>query len=128
MVRKAEARYQKAAADYHFHTAAQEHPELSKNYFTRYWQKQRLRRQYQKRAKEAAKQSAKAAGKTAAATERLTARAVGFVKAILGAVIALACVLLFAMQSCSSTMLSIGNAGAGALREPAPILARIVIF
>ena len=45
---RAEARYQKAAADYHFHTAAQEHPELSKNYFTRYWQKQRLRRQYQK--------------------------------------------------------------------------------
>ena len=30
---RAEARYQKAAADYHFHTAAQEHPELSKNYF-----------------------------------------------------------------------------------------------
>lgn len=27
---RAEARYQKAAADYHFHTAAQEHPELSK--------------------------------------------------------------------------------------------------
>lgn len=77
---RAEARYQKAAADYHFHTAAQEHPELSKNYFTRYWQKQRLRKQYQKRSKEAAKQSAKAAGKTAAATEKLTARAAGFVK------------------------------------------------
>ncbi|MCQ4735693.1 hypothetical protein NE463_19830, partial [Anaerotruncus colihominis] len=76
---RAEARYQKAAADYHFHTAAQEHPELSKNYITRYWQKQRLRRQYQKRAKEAAKQSAKAARKTAAATENLTARAAGFV-------------------------------------------------
>lgn len=39
---RAEARYQKAAADYHFHTAAQEHPELSQNHFTRYWQKQRL--------------------------------------------------------------------------------------
>ena len=38
---RAEARYQKAAADYHFHTAAQEHPELFQNYFTRYWQKQR---------------------------------------------------------------------------------------
>ena len=114
---RAEARYQKAAADYHFHTAAQEHPELSKNYFTRYWQKQRLRRQYQKRAKEAAKQSAKAAGKTAAATEKLTARAAGFVKRHpVGCLLALACVLVIVLlQSCSSSLVSIGNAGAGAL-------------
>ena len=114
---RAEARYQKAAADYHFHTAAQEHPELSQNYFTRYWQKQRLRRQYQKRAKEAAKQSAKAAGKTAAATEKLTARAAGFVKRHpVGCLLALACVLVIVLlQSCSSSLVSIGNAGAGAL-------------
>ena len=114
---RAEARYQKAAADYHFHTAAQEHPELSKNYFTRYWQKQRLRRQYQKRAKEAAKQSAKAAGKTAAATEKLTDRAAGFVKRHpAGCLLALACVLVIVLlQSCSSSLMSIGNAGAGAL-------------
>ena len=114
---RAEARYQKAAADYHFHTAAQEHPELSKNYFTRYWQKQRLRRQYQKRAKEAAKQSAKAAGKTVAATEKLTARAAGFVKRHpVGCLLALACVLVIVLlQSCSSSLVSIGNAGAGAL-------------
>ena len=114
---RAEARYQKAAADYHFHTAAQERPELSQNYFTRYWQKQRLRRQYQKRAKEAAKQSAKAAGKTAAATEKLTARAAGFVKRHpVGCLLALACVLVIVLlQSCSSSLVSIGNAGAGAL-------------
>ena len=114
---RAEARYQKAAADYHFHTAAQEHPELSQNYFTRYWQKQRLRRQYQKRAKEAAKQGAKATGKTAAATEKLTARAAGFVKRHpVGCLLALACVLVIALlQSCSSSLVSIGNAGAGAL-------------
>ena len=117
VVRKAEARYTKYTADYHFHTAAQEHPELSKNYFTRYWQKQRLRKQYQKRAKEAAKQSAKAAGKTAAATEKLTARAAGFVKRHpVGCLLALACVLVIALiQSCSSSLVSIGNAGAGAL-------------
>ena len=114
---RAEARYQKAAADYHFHTAAQERPELSQNYFTRYWQKQRLRRQYQKRSKEAAKQSAKAAGKTAAATEKLTARAAGFVKRHpVGCLLALACVLVIVLlQSCSSSLVSIGNAGAGAL-------------
>jgi len=117
VVRKAEARYTKYTADYHFHTAAQEHPELSKNYFTRYWQKQRLRRQYQKRAKVAAKRSAKAAGKTAAATEKLTARAAGFVKRHpVGCLLALACVLVIVLlQSCSSSLVSIGNAGAGAL-------------
>ena len=117
VVRKAEARYTKYTADYHFHTAAQEHPELSKNYFTRYWQKQRLRKQYQKRSKEAAKQSAKAAGKTAAATEKLTARAAGFVKRHpVGCLLALACVLVIVLlQSCSSSLVSIGNAGAGAL-------------
>ena len=82
MVRKAEARYTKYTADYHFHTAAQEHPELTKNALTRYWQKQRLRRQYRKQAKEAAKQGAAAAGKTATATERLTARAVELSKVI----------------------------------------------
>ena len=100
VVRKAEARYTKYTADYHFHTAAQEHPELTKNALTRYWQKQRLRRQYRKQAKEAAKQSAAAAGKTATATERLTARAVEFVKSHpAGAVIAVLCVLLlFAMK------------------------------
>ena len=116
-VQKAEARYVKRTADYHFHTAAQEHPELSKNFFARYWQKQRNRKQYQKQAKGAAKQGAKAAGKTAAATEKLAAKAAGFVKRHpAGSVIALACILLvFLVQSCSSSLVTIGNAGAGAL-------------
>ena len=93
-VQKAEARYVKRTADYHFYTAAQEHPELSKNFFARYWQKQRNRKQYQKRAK-----------------------AAGFVKRHpAGSVIALACILLvFLVQSCSSSLVTIGNAGAGAL-------------
>ena len=116
-VQKAEARYVKRTADYHFHTAAQEHPELSKNFFARYWQKQRNRKQYQKRAKAAAKQGAKAAGKTAAATEKLAVKAAGFVKRHpAGSIIALACILLvFLVQSCSSSLVTIGNAGAGAL-------------
>ena len=50
-VRRAESKYIKATADYHFHTAAQEHPELSKNALSRYWQKPRLRRRYKKQAK-----------------------------------------------------------------------------
>ena len=116
-VQKAEARYVKRTADYHFYTAAQEHPELSKNFFARYWQKQRNQKQYQKRAKEAAKQGAKAAGKNAAATEKLAVKAAGFVKRHpAGSVIALACILLvFLVQSCSSSLVTIGNAGAGAL-------------
>ena len=116
-VQKAEARYVKRTADYHFYTAAQEHPELSKNFFARYWQKQRNQKQYQKRAKEAAKQGAKAAGKTAAATEKLAVKAAGFVKRHpAGSVITLACILLvFLVQSCSSSLVTIGNAGAGAL-------------
>lgn len=116
-VSRAEAKFIKARADYHFHTAAQEHPELAKNHFTRYWQKRRLRKQYQKQAKEAAKQGATAAGKTAAATEKLTEKAAGFVKRHpAGSLLALACVLLiFMMQSCSSSLVMLGNAGAGAL-------------
>ena len=115
-VRRAEARYGKAAADYQFYTA-QEHPELSKNALSRYWQKRRLRKQYQKRAKEAARQGAVAAEKTAAATEKLSAQAVGFVKRHpLGVLLALACVLLIlSMQSCSSALVLLGNAGAGAV-------------
>ena len=117
-VQRAEARHGKAAADYQFYTAAQEHPELSKNALSRYWQKRRLRKQYQKRAKEAARQGAVAAEKTAwVATEKLSAQAVGFVKRHpLGVLLALACVLLIlSMQSCSSSLVLLGNAGAGAV-------------
>ena len=116
-VRRAESKYIKATADYHFHTAAQEHPELSKNALSRYWQKQRLRKRYQKQAKEAAKQGARAAEKTAVTTEKLAARAVGFVKRHpVGCLLALACVLLvLVMQSCSSSLVTLGNSTIGAV-------------
>ena len=116
-VQKVESRYIKATADYHFHTAAQEHPELSKNALSRFWQKRRLRRRYQKQAKEAAKYGAQAAGKTAVTTEKLAARAVGFVKRHpVGCLLALACVLLvLVMQSCSSSLVTLGNSTIGAV-------------
>ena len=116
-VQKAESRYIKATADYHFHTAAQEYPELSKNALSRFWQKRRLRRRYQKQAKEAAKYGAQAAGKTAVTTEKLAARAVGFVKRHpVGCLLALACVLLvLVMQSCSSSLVTLGNSTIGAV-------------
>ena len=116
-VQKAESRHIKATADYHFHTAVQEHPELSKNALSRFWQKRLLRRRYQKQAKEAAKYGAQAAGKTAVTTEKLAARAVGFVKRHpVGCLLALACVLLvLVMQSCSSSLVTLGNSTIGAV-------------
>ncbi len=120
-VHKAEAQYIKARADYQFRMATQENPELAKNAVTRYWHKQKLKKQYVKQARQAAKQTAKqgakAAGKTAAATEKLAERAVAFVKRHpVGALIALACVVLvLSLQSCASSLITLGNAAAGAV-------------
>lgn len=120
-VRKAEAQYVKARADYQFRVAAQENPELSKNAVTRYWHKQKLKKQYARQARQAAKQTAKhgakAAEKTAVTTEKLAEWAVGFVKRHpVGVLIALACmVLIFSLQSCASSLVSLGNAAAGAV-------------
>ena len=120
-VHKAETQYIKARADYQFRMAAQENPELAKNAVTRYWHKQKLKKQYAKQARQAAKQTAKqgakAAGKTAAATEKLAERAVAFVKRHpVGALIALACVVLvLSLQSCASSLITLGNAAAGAV-------------
>ena len=91
---------------------------MSGNPVSRMWRKHRLKKQYQKRAREAVKTGAAgAAKKTAAATEKAGAKAVGFVKRHpVGVVLALACVLLlFMMQSCSSSLVTLGNAGAGAV-------------
>ena len=117
-VQRAESKYIKATADYHFRMAAQEHPEMTRNPVSRMWRQHRMRKQYQKKAREAAKTGAAgAAKKTAAATEKAGAKAVGFVKRHpVGVVLALACLLLlFAMQSCSSSLVMLGNSGAGAV-------------
>ncbi len=116
-VRKAEARHIKATADYQFRAAALEHPELDKGAFSRHLQKRRIQKQYAKQARETAKQGAKAAEKTAVTTERLAVRAWGFVKRHpVGVIIALACCLLiFSLQSCVSSMASVGNGLVGAV-------------
>ena len=107
-VQRAESKYVKATADYHFRMAAQEHPEMSGNPVSQMWRKHRLKKQYQKRAREAAKTGAASAAKKTAA---------GFVKRHpVGVLLALACVLLlFMMQSCSSSLVMLGNSGAGAV-------------
>ena len=117
-VQRAESKYVKATADYHFRMTAQEHPEMSGNPVSRMWRKHRLKKQYQKRAREAAKTgAASAAKKTAAATEKAGAKIAGFVKRHpVGVLLALTCVLLlFMMQSCSSSLVMLGNSGAGAV-------------
>lgn len=62
-VQRAESKYVKATADYHFRMAAQEHPEMSGNPVSRMWRKHRLKKQYQKRAREAIKTGAAGAAK-----------------------------------------------------------------
>ena len=116
-VQKAESRHIKATADYHYRRTVEEHPEMQKNVVSRYWQKQRLKRQYAKQAREAAKQGAKAAEKTAVTTEKLAARTVAFVKRHpVGVLLFLVCFLLLVMmQSCMSSLVAVGNGVAGAI-------------
>ena len=116
-VQRAESKYIKATADYQYRAAALEHPELDKGAFSRYLQKRRIQKQYAKQAREAAKQGAKAAEETAVTTEKLAARTLAFVKRHpVGVIIALACCLLiFSLQSCVSSMASVGNGLVGAV-------------
>ena len=116
-VQRAESKYIKATADYHFKMAAQEYPEMTRNPVSRMWRRHRMRKQYQKQAKRAGKYGAGAAKKTAAATEKAGAQAVGFIKRHpVGVLLALVCVLLlFMMQTWSSSLVMLGNSGAGAV-------------
>ena len=117
-VQKAESRHTKATADYQYRATVEAHPEMQKGgAVSRYIQKQKIKRQYAKQAREAAKQTAKAAEKTAVTTEKLAARAVAFVKRHpVGVLLFLACFLLLVlMQSCMSSVVTIGNGVVGAI-------------
>ena len=116
-VRKAESRHIKATADYYYRKTVEEHPEMRGSALSRYMQKQKIKRQYAKQTREAAKQGAKAAEKTAVTTEKLAARTVAFVKRHpVGVLLFLACFLLLVMmQSCMSSLVTLGNGAAGAI-------------
>ena len=121
---RAERRYVKATAEHRFQVELEKHPDLGKNALARFVQKQRQKRQYAKQAREAAKQGARAAEKTAVSAEKLAEKVAGFVKRHPGGVvIALCCVLLlFTIQSCASSLVTIGNGiigGIGASTYPA---------
>ena len=116
-VERAESRHIKATADYHYRKTVEQHPEMRGSALSRYVQKQKIKRQYAKQAKEAAKQGAKATEKTAVTTEKLAARTVAFVKRHpVGMLLFLALFLLLVlMQSCMSSLVTIGNGAAGAI-------------
>ncbi len=113
---KAEKAAAKANVNYQYHKALSENPQLTSNPVSRFWQKQRIKKQYAKEARNAAKTAkgaatttAKAAQKTATATKQ-TAAFVG--RHWKGILIAIAALLLFIMVlvgiSSITTMLSGG--------------------
>lgn len=116
-VAKWERRDIRAKADFEYRRMAREHPELKDNAVSRFFQKQRIKRQYQKQAREAAKQSARAAGKATTATAKIARAAAAFVKRHpAGLLIALiAFLLILVLQSCMASMTTIGNGLIGAV-------------
>jgi hypothetical protein len=96
---------------------AHEHPELKDNALSRFLQKQRIKKQYQKKARESAKKGAKAAEKTAVTTEKIARAVVGFVKRHPMGVLMLigAFLLIVTLQSCVASMTTVGNGLAGAV-------------
>lgn len=114
-MKKIENRAFKAKADFQYRKIVQEHPELKKNAITKYMQKRRLKKRYQKQATEAAKKSAKAAKKTATTTGKVIAKIgralVSNPKVLL--IIVMAVVLLFILYSCMGTFSMIGNGAMG---------------
>lgn len=107
----------RAKADFEYRRMAREHPELKDNAVSQFFQKQRIKRQYQKQAREAAKRGVKATEKTVAATGKITRAAAAFVKRHpAGLLIALIVFLLIlVLQSCMASMTTIGNGLIGAV-------------
>ena len=116
-VQRAQSKFTKATADYHFRVAAQEHPGMEKSLWKRLLYKRRLKQQYRKRAKEAARYGAAAAKKTAVTTEKLAVRTVGFIKRHpAGVLLALACLLIVVLfQSCVSSLAPLGSGAGGGI-------------
>ena len=123
-VRKAEDKYIKATVDFQYRATVQEHPEMESNPVLRFWQKQRIKKQYAQQAREAAKAGAAAAettaqatGKAAQAAEKATAKAAAFIKRHKGGVVLfLLCGMVLALlQSCMSSVITIGQGAVGAI-------------
>lgn len=117
-VERAESKYIKATADYYYRKTVEEHPEMQDGgAVSRYLQKQKIKRQYAKQAREAARQTAKAAEGTASVTGKLAEKVSAYIKEHPGGLLLLlaAFLLLVVLQSCMSSLVTVGNSVAGAI-------------
>ena len=117
-VERAESKHIKATADYCYRKTVEEHPEMQEGgTVSRYLQKQKIKRQYAKQAREAARQTAKAAEGTASVTGKLTEKVSAYIKEHPGRLLLLlaAFLLLVVLQSCMSSLVTVGNGVAGAI-------------
>ena len=109
---QAEKAAAKANANFHYHKALYENPQLSSNPLSRFMQKQKIKREYAKAAKKGgaatAKKAAESTRKAAKKTAEETRKAAAFVaRHPVGVLIVIAALLLFIMvfaglSSCSS--------------------------
>ena len=117
-VERAESKHIKATADYYYRKTVEEHPEMQEGgAVSRYLQKQKIKRQYAKQAREAARQTAKAADGTASVTGKVTEKVSAYIKEHPGGLLLLlaAFLLLVVLQSCMSSLVTVGNGVAGAI-------------
>ena len=117
-VERAESKHIKATADYYYRKTVEEHPEMQESgAVSRYLQKQKIKRQYAKQAREAARQTAKAAEGTASVTGKVTEKVSAYIKEHPGRLLLLlaAFLLLVVLQSCMSSLVTVGNGVAGAI-------------
>ncbi len=117
-VERAESKHIRATADYYYRKTVEEHPEMQESgAVSRYLQKQKIKRQYAKQAREAARQTAKAAEGTASVTGKLTEKVSVYIKEHPGGLLLLLAVflLLVVLQSCMSSLVTVGNGVAGAI-------------
>ena len=117
-VERAESKHIKATADYCYRKTVEEHPEMQEcGAVSRYLQKQKIKRQYAKQAREAVRQTAKAAEGTASVTGKLAEKVSAYIKEHPGGLLLLlaAFLLLVVLQSCMSSLVTVGNGVAGAI-------------
>ena len=117
-VERAESKHIKATADYYYRKTVEEHPEMQESgAVSRYLQKQKIKRQYARQAREAARQTAKAAEGTASVTGKLAEKVSAYIKEHPGGLLLLmaAFLLLVVLQSCMSSLVTVGNGVVGAI-------------
>ena len=117
-VERAESKHIKATADYYYRKTVEEHPEMQEGgAVSRYLQKQKIKRRYAKQVREAARQTAKAAEGTASVTGKVAEKVSAYIKEHPGGLLLLlaAFLLLVVLQSCMSSLVTVGNGVAGAI-------------